>query len=148
MPEDSPLMSWKPGAILVAGHPAAWTRLAYSQRRVDWISAALTDAAERASVHWNLTPTRANPVDLASVLTDWAGRERLDSILTLRPEVGPLDDEMPSLISSLASAGIPLIPVDRPEDVELRPLATRGFFHFWENLRPRLEKLCAAESQT
>ncbi|NBV24753.1 MAG: hypothetical protein EBS05_22900 [Proteobacteria bacterium] len=59
-------------------------------------------------------------------------------MVALRPDVGPLQDSLPSLEAGLASQGIRLVLWDRPEDLRLRPLATGGFFPFWERLRKQL----------
>ena len=138
-PEDSPLGGCRPQAVTVSGHPGTWARHRYSARRIEWIGMALDDAAERAAGHWSAATTREDHADLATGLLAWARRERLDTLIALRPEVGPLDDELPSLRQMLEAAGVTLTLVDRPEDLDLRPLAGGGFFPFWEKLRPRLE---------
>jgi hypothetical protein len=53
----------------------------------------------------------------------------------MRPEIGPLDDQLPEIQAALAQAGIHLFLADRPEDLAFRPLATGGFFGFWEKMR-------------
>ena len=58
-------------------------------------------------------------------------------IVTLRPDTGPLDDALPDVIAALAGAGIHLAFVDRPRDLVLRPLASGGFFQFWERMQKR-----------
>jgi hypothetical protein len=75
--------------------------------------------------------------DLAQALADWAKEHALEQIVTLRPEVGPLDDALPGVIAALAGAGIHLALIDRPRDLVLRPLATGGFFQFWERMQKR-----------
>lgn len=77
------------------------------------------------------------PDDLASQLVDWAKTHALEQISTLRPDVGPLSDEIPRITATLAAAGIHLSLTDRPRDLELRPLATGGFFQFWEKMQKR-----------
>ena len=42
---------------------------------------------------------------------------------------------MPEIKAALNQAKIDLILHDRPEDIALRPLATAGFFGFWEKMR-------------
>ena len=71
----------------------------------------------------------------AEVLTCWAKSMNLQQIVALRPEAGSLADSMPVLRATLAGQSICLVLVDRPEDLRLRPLATGGFFQFWEHVR-------------
>jgi deoxyribodipyrimidine photo-lyase len=136
--EHSPLAYHRPQSLMVAGHPAAWARHGYSDRRIQWIGNALDDTAKRAAEHWSAHPHRENPAHLANGLLTWALRDRLDSVVALRPDVGPLDDELPRIAQTLEAAGITLALADRPEDRETRPLANGGFFPFWEKLRPML----------
>ncbi len=53
----------------------------------------------------------------------------------MRPEIGPLHDQLDHLQAELSIAGIELIFFDRPEDIAIRPLATGGFFSFWEKMQ-------------
>jgi deoxyribodipyrimidine photo-lyase len=136
--EQSPLGAYRPQAIVITGHPAAWARHGYADRRIRWIGGALDDAAKRAAYHWSANPHREDPAELAAGLLAWARRQRLDAILTLRPEVGPLDDDLPHIAQTLETAGIALALADRTEDLGTRTLASGGFFPFWEKLRPVL----------
>jgi hypothetical protein len=63
---------------------------------------------------------------------------KLQQVVALRPEVGPLHDSLPSLRAGLAKEGIRLALIDRPEDLRVRSFATGGFFQFWERLRKTL----------
>jgi len=65
----------------------------------------------------------------------------IQQVLALRPEVGSLNDSLPTLHASLAQAGIRLVLIDRPEDLQIRQWATGGFFQFWERLRKSLGNL-------
>ena len=56
----------------------------------------------------------------------------------MRPEVGPLHDQLDSLQAVLSDADIELVLFDRPKDLALRTLATGGFFGFWEKMRKSL----------
>jgi hypothetical protein len=57
----------------------------------------------------------------------------------MRPEIGPLHDQLGHLQAALSNAGIELIFFDRPEDLALRPLATGGFFSYWEKMQKSLK---------
>ena len=138
--EKSPLQAIRPDAIIVTGHANAWNRLGYSDGRRKWIEGALDDTAGRATRHWRIEAVRVNTDCLATCLADWARAQQLQTVHALRPDVGPLDEDLPDLRRSLDAADVSLTISDRPEDLELRPLASHGFFQFWEKLRPRLQE--------
>jgi len=56
--------------------------------------------------------------------------------VTLRPPVGPLAREIPSISRTLEQQGVELVLLDRPADVGIRTHASGGFFKFWERVRP------------
>jgi len=130
-PETSPMASCKPRAARVIDLLDARD----SPVRQTWRSAALEDAAIRATKHWGFPVAVDSTDDIATTLLRWAESHHLYQIITLRPEVGPLDDRLPEIRVTLNNANIHLALVDRPNDLKLRPLATGGFFQFWEKLR-------------
>ncbi len=140
MPEHSPVGALRVDAILVAGHSAGWQRHGYSRKRVEWLESALADATCRATKHWQQVAGYETPENLAGRLVAWAGAHGLRQIVTLRPDVGPLNDELPEIQRVLDDAGIHLALFDRPGDLALRPLARRGFFDFWKKLAPRIRE--------
>lgn len=137
-PETSPLGSHSYAAILVAADSATWQGFEFPALKKQWISQALSDASTRAGRQWTSDVGLETSRPLSASLPEWAESNHLKQILTLRPDIGPLQDQMPSLVSSLAAKGIRLVFLDRPEDMRLRPLTTGGFFGFWETLRKRL----------
>jgi deoxyribodipyrimidine photo-lyase len=134
-PENSPLGALKFHKILVTGHRAAWDQEDFLETKRDWLRSALADAAQRASKTWNCEAHVDFPTDLAASLIGWARANDLSQIVTLRPEIGLLHDEMASLVSEFAAVGIHLALVERPRDLEMRSLATGGFFQFWEKMQ-------------
>ncbi len=124
-------------AIIVTGQSAIWSKFGFPTAKQDWLKSALNDASQRASSHWKMESPLEITTDLASTLISWAHRHDILQIATLRPDVGPLNDLFPSLASALDAAGIHMAQVDRPRDLELRPLATGGFFRFWETMKKR-----------
>ncbi len=130
--ESSPIAGEAAVALMVTGQPEGWQRHRYSERRIEWIRRALDDAANRAASHWSVVPGRCDPQSPGDTLAEWACGHGLDEIVALRPETGPLDDALPAINASLAARGVVLTLFDRPEDVALRPFATRGFFPFWK----------------
>lgn len=132
-PETSPLSGQRFATILVTGHPAAWDKHGFPASKRQWLLEALDDTARRAAGHWQSETATATPADLV----EWARSHRLDQVVTLRPDPGPLADELPEIAAALAAAGVSLSLVDRPRDLLLRPLATGGFFQFWERMQKR-----------
>ncbi len=136
-PETSPLSEIKPIATLVTGHAAAWDGFKYPMHKRTWIEATLADSAVRATEIWHHKASLEVTLNLRETLMAWANSQGVTQIVTLRPDVGPLDDLMGTLIPDLINAGIHLALVDRPRDLELRPLASSGFFKFWETMVKR-----------
>ncbi len=137
-PETSPLAGGAAAAAIVTGHRAGWSRHAFPPRKVAWIENALGDAAARATQHFGLPVPVVTADDLAGRLVAWAREQGLQQLVTLRPEVGPLNDELATIEAALGEAGVRLALVDRQPDLETRALATAGFFNFWKKLQPRL----------
>jgi deoxyribodipyrimidine photo-lyase len=137
-PETSPLALLPFSAIIVTGQSSAWERHSFPPQKIRWLRDALADAATRASLHWKSEVATDLQDDLATSLVHWARSCGFGQIITLRPEVGPLGDLLPGISSALGTHGIHLALIDRPSDLELRPLATGGFFQFWENLQKRI----------
>lgn len=136
-PETSPLATHPFATILVAGHSSAWDRHGFPAAKRQWLLEALDETARRAAGHWKAPASAEAPADLAKALTSWAKEQQLERIVTLRPDIGPLDDTLPEIIAALSDAGIHLSLFDRPRDLILRPLATGGFFQFWERMQKR-----------
>lgn len=137
-PETSPLGSHSFAAVLVVADSATWDRFEFPALKKQWISHALSDASTRAARQWTSDVSLETSRPLSASLPEWAESRHLKQILALRPDVGPLQDQMPSLARALAAKGIRLVFLDRPEDMRLQPLATGGFFGFWEKLRKQL----------
>jgi deoxyribodipyrimidine photo-lyase len=132
-PETSTLSGHRFAAILVTGHPTAWDKHGFPAMKRQWLLDALDDTSRRAARHWQSETASATPADLV----EWARNHQLEQIITLRPDTGPLADDLPEIAAALATAGVPLCLMDRPRDLLLRPLATGGFFQFWERMQKR-----------
>lgn len=140
-PECSPLASLaSPNAVLVTGHSEGWGRHGYSERRIDWLEGALADTACRVASHWKCLVRFEVPGDLGSRLAAWAVEEGIEQVVALRPEPGPLDDDMARVTQLLGEVGVRLVLLDRPEDLTLRPLAKRGFFAFWKDVLSKIAR--------
>jgi hypothetical protein len=130
-PERSPLGERAVEAVLVT----ADVDFLGPKRR--WLVAAVRDAAARAEERWKGEVVVEMERKVGDALVDWAVERRIGQVVALRPEVGPLGDAVAGLMERLGARGIGLVLVDRPRDLALRPLATGGFFKFWETMRKR-----------
>ena len=133
--EQSPLASLKPVNILATGDTATWIRLRYPEPKTAWLRIALTDAARRAGSAFGVEARVQADSTAIEALLHWATEHQLQQIAAMRPEIGPLHDQLQELRSALTKIGVELVLFDRPEDLALRPLATGGFFGFWEKMR-------------
>lgn len=136
--ETSPLRQQTFAAIAVTADADSWNRHQFPSTKRQWISDALRDAATRAELIWKTPTSLETRLSHADVLPGWAKSLKLQQVVALRPEVGPLQDSLPSLRAALAKEGIRLALIDRPEDLRVRLFATGGFFQFWERLRKTL----------
>jgi len=135
-PESSPLAHFKPEAILVSGNGKRLDEIDGSDHQRSWTQGAIQDAARRAQAHYKTETNYSMTADLVS----WAKEKGLREVTALRPEIGPLHDQLPILEKRLAAEKITLHLVLRPEDAMLRPLAKSGFFGFWKKLQQELAK--------
>jgi deoxyribodipyrimidine photo-lyase len=133
--EQSPLASIHPKAILVTCDNTTWTRLRYPEIKTTWLRAAINDAAQRASSAFEIEVEVSADSPITEALLGWAAEHQLQQIAAMRPEIGTLHDQLDALSTALSNAGIELLLFDRPEDLALRPLATGGFFVFWEKMQ-------------
>lgn len=130
-PERSPLGERAVEAVLVTAD------VDFPGPKRKWLEAAVRDSAARAEERWKGEVVVEMERKAGDALVDWAVRRGIDQVVALRPEVGPLGDAVAGLVERLGARGIGLVLVDRPRDLALRPLATGGFFKFWETMRKR-----------
>ena len=136
--ENSPLAQHAFSTVLVTADVDSWQNYDFPESKKDWITAALHDACTRAEQHWQVATQFETKTAHGDAILHWAKFHKLQQVVTLRPEVGPLNDSLPTLRASLADAGIRLILIDRPEDLQIRAFATGGFFQFWERVQKKL----------
>jgi deoxyribodipyrimidine photo-lyase len=130
-PETSPLGELAVEAAVVAAVSD------FPPLKSGWLRQACQDAAARAAQHWRCEVEYDPAAAHSETLLAFATRHRLEQIVALRPDVGPLGDVLPDLMEKLAAIGVCLALVDRPRDLRLRPIATSGFFKFWETLQKK-----------
>lgn len=105
-----------------------------------WRRAALGDGLQRAAGHY-ACPVRlldAPGAGSAAALAGWAKEQGLQSVLTLAPFTGPLEDALPAVRAALDAEGVALQAVRRPGDAARLGLGRRGFFDFWRRVAPTL----------
>jgi len=98
-----------------------------------WLDKAKVDAVARCKNHFNVTVSKGSCSDMI----DWAKENGLSQVIAMRPDVGPINDQLHTL------EGINIIFKDREEDLQLRPLAKAGFFGFWKKIAPMVIKQLA-----
>ncbi len=138
LPDQSPLAALKPSTMLATGDTASWTRFRYPESKINWLQIALTDAASRAGTAFCIETRVSFDSSITETLLRWAAEHQVQQIAAMRPEIGPLHDQIHRLQKELSYVGIDLILFDRPEDLVLRPFATGGFFGFWEKMQKSL----------
>jgi hypothetical protein len=92
----------------------------------------------RARTH-SIKVEGSGDASISEAFLGWAAEHELQQITAMRPEIGPLHYQLDHLQAELSIAGIELIFFDRPEDIAIRPLATGGFFSFWEKIQKSLK---------
>ena len=137
--EQSPLASLHPKSIIATRDTATWKRLCYPKIKTCWLETAIDDGAKRASNAFGIKVEGSGDASVTEALLRWAAEHQLQQIVAMRPEIGPLHDQLGHLQAALSNAGIELIFFDRPEDLALRPLATGGFFSYWEKMQKSLK---------
>lgn len=136
--EQSPLASLRPHAIIATHDANTWHHFAYPEIKTIWLKNAIADASMRASNTFGIDVEVSAESSIVDSLLDWTSKQHLQQIAAMRPEIGPLHDQLGNLTAALSNAGIELVLFDRPEDLALRPLATSGFFKFWEKMQKSL----------
>lgn len=124
-PESSLLANYEPSKIILTGR-----RHDRSELQRAWLDQALEDTAARASEHYGVE------VERAESLAFWLQEHERQKVVGLRPEVGPLHDELKDLGADESQITLMV----REEDRYLRPMATAGFFKFWKKLQGKLQK--------
>lgn len=89
-----------------------------------WIAGACADANAR---HGSVAHARTS-----AEVADWCRSAGATNLWTFRPHTGFVAESLTGLMTSLAPLGIRLQSADRRHDLTYFPLATRGFFPFWE----------------
>ena len=132
VPEAGPLKKTKPDSILVLDHRPSGEQAGDSVRKRGWIGAAQTDTLARLTMHYrNAEVSLGDPVPIKQQIQTWCASQNLDHCVAMRPEVGAVADALQSAFDPLLGE-VTACWIDRPEDLEVRQLATGGYFGFWK----------------
>ena len=137
-PETSALGELKPRAICTSVVGAPEKSEGSNGLRREFRLQAARDAGARAQEKWGVEAQHfeaREPEDLAPQMLDWARENKLQTVVALRPFVGPTADALPALQSALEEAKVSLQLLRRPADAALYPFADRGFFKFWSGVK-------------
>ena len=122
--------------------------LGLSPLREAYMRGAMNDAVARASAHFGCPADFELTETLPEAIAAWARRDGLSAVVAFEPFVGPLRDTLPAIGSALQAEGIKLLPVRRPYDTGLLPMARSGYFGFWDRaqgwLKQRQDRLTRA----
>ncbi|MEI6870818.1 MAG: FAD-binding domain-containing protein [Verrucomicrobiota bacterium] len=141
--EFSPLRSLKPDAVASFTSKRVYEKMGLSALRCSHISSVLTDAVNRAGAVWNCPASCVDAESPALGVAQWACDNRLKTIVSYAPFIGPIGDALAAVRQTLDIHGVRLILLRREWDQSLFPLATAGFFPFWN----RTQKFLTARSK-
>lgn len=140
--ESSPIASLQPASVAAFTSDDTCVRDGLSQLRIASIHRALRDGLTRAGAHLGCATTFSDTSSTADGVAAWAEREALDAVIAMAPHIGPVADALPPIRRSLSNRNVPLHLVRRPWDAQMFPLATSGFFPFWEKVSRWLAGQC------
>lgn len=109
-----------------------------SEGRMKYLEGVLADALDRASRHFGCPVEglgKEGQGGLVEGLVEVCRRRGWRSVVTMKPAVGLLQEQLPMMGDALAKAGIGLRLCRRREDSVYWPLARSGYFGFWESVR-------------
>jgi len=130
--EDSPLASARPHSIAAFTSDATYARYGLSPMRAQSLHTVLRDGLSRAETHFRCASQLSDHSAIAEGVRAWVEKEKLDAVVALSPNVGPVADALPSIRQVSDSMNVPLHLLRRPWDADLFPAARSGFFPFWE----------------
>lgn len=112
---------------------ATWLHHSPGEVVATWVAGACTDADTRVQA---VTHARS-----AGDVTEWCRANGALEVWAYRPLIGFVAAALAALAVELRKTGVTLRYADRGHDLALFPLATRGFFPFWEAARVPLQAL-------
>ena len=106
-----------------------------------YLKTVLSNACRRSKRHFKCPTTLKETSSPAEELATWAHENRLDNIVALAPDIGPVDDTVSDIRRSLENQGVSLQFVRRPEDTIDYGRSRAGFFGFWKHVSKRVQAL-------
>ena len=131
--EQSPLTALPGPVAILAVWPTALVET-WSEVKIAHYRAALRDGLDRAAVCFHCPGVWLESSDPAAAVTDWLHHQQIPRLTALRPFIG----DWSSIPPALEAAGVATTWLRRPWDRRFFPMATKGFFGFWESVRPQL----------
>lgn len=137
LPEQWGLEGLDVRGVAASGGVHLRSPLPVGERASAFTAAALDDALERARHAFDAPCSRITLEGLA----DAARSVGATQVITQRPHIGPLHDQLASQTGALASAGIRLTALRRDWDRAFHPHADRGFFKVKKKIPDVLHQL-------
>lgn len=129
--EELDLGGLSPVSIFAAWPEGLAEAQGWSEAVTGFTQAALADGASRAAQTWGATVHAARSQRLAEEAVAWAREYALDTVVAMRPSVGPWRPVGEALAAALGEAGVRISWRQRGWDTTLYPLVEKGFFPFW-----------------
>ena len=111
----------------------------WSPVKINHFRAALRDGLDRAAAAYQCPGVWLEADNPAVAIASWLRENPHHHLVAQRPLVGDWSDVPPAL----ATAGVPTTWLERAWDRRFFPMATKGFFGFWEAARPAVEGMAA-----
>ncbi|MCH1408501.1 MAG: hypothetical protein L7V87_05675, partial [Verrucomicrobiales bacterium] len=82
--------------------------------------------------HFGIEAEQVESEDLVQTMVEWAERNDIETIFTMRPFVGVLAESWGRMEDKLGKKNVELMSLRRSKDVMAMNRATAGFFGFWK----------------
>ena len=131
--EHSALTALSPPAAILAVWPTELVKC-WSAVKQAHFRTAMRDGLDRAAASFQCPGVWVESADPATALTDSLRQTQIFRLTAMRPFVG----DWSSVPPALEAAGVATTWLRRPWDRRFFPFSTKGFFGFWESVRPQL----------
>lgn len=129
--DDCHAESFALGATQIAAVASAVVADARAATVEDFAASALTDARDRAALHF-AAPAEMLPGLTAAAVRDWAQRRDVTSVVVPYAPIGPARAALDAVAAAVADDGIAIVSVRRAWDNAAWPSARKGYFAFRE----------------
>jgi hypothetical protein len=127
-------------AVAVAGFTSrrVYDEYGLAPIRQTFLQTALADGVSRAGGYFGCPAILGDAASVAEGLAAWARDHRVDTVVGMRPYVGPVGDAVPQIGQALRAVGVNLVLICRPERLDAYRWARSGFFPFWKKQSAKL----------